>query len=142
MRLLSILVLFAVILPLALADVVTKNFTIGFNSASDLSNNFTAELGGGGWGNNELEIYTQSAAQVQNGMLNIKTTYQNGSYYSARLISKFSLRYGTLEGRMKLPSGVGIWPAFWLLADKRPLNWPHDGEIDIMEMVGYDQVIS
>jgi beta-glucanase (GH16 family) len=124
---------------LSSGNVITKSFKLDFDSESDLSNNFNAWIGTA-W-NEELQIYTSSAAQVQNGMLNIETTYQDGKYYSARLTSKFSLRYGTIEGRMKLPSGKGIWPAFWLFADNKPENPPHDGEIDIMEMVGYEQVI-
>lgn len=75
-------------------------------------------------------------------MLTIHTRKENkgnNRFTSARLISSKSFKYGIFEMRAKLPFGRGTWPAFWLLAAKRPLNWPQDGEIDIMEHVGYDQ---
>ena len=53
-------------------------------------------------------------------------------YTSTRLISTRKFKYGVIEMRAKLPKGKGTWPAFWLLAAKRPLNWPGDGEIDVM----------
>ena len=67
-----------------------------------------------------------------------KENRDRARFTSARLISKRSFRYGVFEMRAKLPFGRGSWPAFWLLADNRPLSWPNDGEIDIMEHVGYD----
>ena len=59
-----------------------------------------------------------------------------GSYTSARITTKGkqSLTYGTIEARMKLPKGQGVWPAFWLLPETG--NWPSAGEIDIMEIIG------
>jgi len=102
---------------------------------------WTYELGGGGWGNAELQTYTDKAENVvvENGVLKI-TALDNGSpYTSARMITKglFEQAYGRFEARIKMPYGPGIWPAFWLLGgdiDQNP--WPQCGEIDIMEYRG------
>ena len=99
-----------------------------------------------GWGNNELQFYTskqQKNARVKNGRLIIealKETYEDGKYTSARLVSKNKgdWKYGRFEIRAKLPKGKGIWPAIWMLPTKWEYGgWPHSGEIDIMEHVGY-----
>lgn len=99
------------------------------------------ELGGGGWGNNELQFYTNNQnAMVKNGKLIITTRkeqYENNEYTSARLISKRAFKYGVIEARLKMPKGRGLWSAFWLIAAKRPLYWPADGEIDIIEHVAF-----
>jgi beta-glucanase (GH16 family) len=101
------------------------------------------DLGGGGWGNSELEDYTDSATNVSvaNG-LTITARKQNlggENYTSARIISKGSILYGRIEVKAKLPSGVGTWPAIWMLPDTYAYGaWPNSGEVDIMEMVGYD----
>ena len=98
-------------------------------------NVWTQELGGGGWGNNELQFYTDRNAYVQNGFLTIESKREDWggrSYTSARLITKSAFTYGVFEMRAKIPEGRGSWPAFWLLASKRPLNWPTDGEIDVL----------
>uniref|UniRef100_A0AC34RKS8 GH16 domain-containing protein n=1 Tax=Panagrolaimus sp. JU765 TaxID=591449 RepID=A0AC34RKS8_9BILA len=99
-----------------------------------------------GWGNNELECYTDRSqnAYVSNGNLVIEALRENYggcSYTSARLKTqgKFSVKYGKFEMRAKLPSGQGIWPAFWLLGDNiGQVGWPACGEIDIMEFIGKD----
>lgn len=104
------------------------------------------DLGGGGWGNNELEFYTnaESNASVENGKLTIaarKEQKEGRGYTSARLVTKnkFDFLYGRVEVRAKLPSGRGTWPAIWMLAtDHAYGGWPRSGEIDIMEQVGYD----
>lgn len=104
------------------------------------------DIGGHGWGNNELEYYTDNVrknARVENGKLIIEAHKENvggKGFSSARMVTrnKASWSSGKLEVRAKLPSGLGTWPAIWMLADKQPLNWPEDGEIDIMEHVGYD----
>ena len=68
-----------------------------------------------------------------------KENYGGKSYTSARLSSKRTFKYGVFEMRARLPQGKGTWPAFWLLAGpKNNWKWPDDGEIDIMEHVGYD----
>jgi beta-glucanase (GH16 family) len=107
---------------------------------------WTAEVGGGGWGNNELQYYTKdslSNARQENGNLVItlkKQSMGNNNYTSARLITrdKATWTYGRFEIRAKLPKGLGTWPAIWMLSANSPLVWPDDGEIDIMEHVGYD----
>ena len=99
-----------------------------------------------GWGNNELQYYTTGRtenAYLKNGVLLIearKEDYVEAKYTSARLVTKNKgdWKYGRIEIRAKLPAGKGIWPAIWML----PTNWeygiwPHSGEIDIMENVGY-----
>lgn len=104
------------------------------------------DLGGSGWGNNELQYYTNSInnAAVINGKLNItakKEPMGGRNYTSARLVSrtKGDFLYGRIEVNAKLPAGVGTWPAIWMLpTDWAYGDWPKSGEIDIMEHVGYD----
>jgi beta-glucanase (GH16 family) len=111
------------------------------------SKKWTAETGGHGWGNNELQFYTSGRkenARVENGMLTIearKEDWQGSKYTSARLITKTKgdWQYGKLEVKARLPKGRGSWPAIWMLASTTPLKWPDDGEIDIMEHVGFNQ---
>jgi len=107
---------------------------------------WTFETGAGGWGNNELQMYTSSGnATIQNGKLIITAKKVNdnkeaGSYISARMITKGKkeFTYGKIEVRAKLPSGTGIWPAIWMLGGNIDgVGWPACGEIDIMEYVGY-----
>lgn len=110
------------------------------------SNKWGYDVGGHGWGNNELQYYTKDSlgnARVQNGHLIIelkKQTIQDKDFTSARLVTKGkqSWTYGTFEIKAKLPKGLGTWPAIWMLSSTSPLKWPDDGEIDIMEHVGYD----
>ncbi len=104
------------------------------------------DTGGHGWGNNEAQYYTAQKlknARVENGNLIIeahKESIQNKNYSSVRLVSKGKgdWTYGRIEVRAKLPKGRGTWPAIWMLASTTPLKWPDDGEIDIMEHVGFD----
>jgi len=110
---------------------------------------WTAEIGGGGWGNNELEYYTSRVdnAYQSGGSLVIKAikeSYAGSQYTSARLITrnKFSPQYGRFEARIKLPFGQGIWPAFWMLgSDIGTVGWPRCGEIDILENIGKEPTI-
>jgi len=104
---------------------------------------WTLEQGGGGWGNRELEIYTTDPANAAlDGKGNlviraIKTA--EGGYTSARLKTegKFTVRYGKIEARIKIPKGQGLWPAFWMLgANKKDVGWPECGEIDVLENIG------
>jgi beta-glucanase (GH16 family) len=116
--------------------------------------NWTYETGGWGWGNDELQYYTDStdnAALDGNGNLRIsvlevdpETTalecwYGPCTHTSARLITegKQEFQYGRMESRVMVPGGTGIWPAVWSLGtDFREVGWPQTGEIDIMEFVG------
>lgn len=108
--------------------------------------NWGYDLGGDGWGNNELQYYTDSLdnASVADGVLTVtaKKQKRNGrGYTSARLVSKGKgdFLYGRFEIRAKLPPGRGTWPALWMLpTDQAYGGWPKSGEIDIMEHVGYD----
>lgn len=105
------------------------------------------DTGGHGFGNNELQFYTVNRpenARVENGKLIIETrkeTYQNRAYTSAKIWTKGKVEWqgGRIEVRAKLPKGRGTWPAIWMLSAKNPMKWPLDGEIDIMEHVGFDE---
>jgi beta-glucanase (GH16 family) len=110
-------------------------------------NYWTYDVGGSGWGNNELEYYTARPENVSldgQGHLAItalKETYQGRDYTSARIITRgrFEQSLGRWEARIRLPSGRGIWPAFWLLgANYDSVGWPACGEIDIMELRGQE----
>lgn len=105
---------------------------------------WTHETGTGnwGWGNGEKQYYTnrKENAEVKDGKLRItalKESYGGSKYTSARIITrgKKVFKYGKFEASIKLPQGRGTWPAFWLLPTTGV--WPNDGEIDIMEAVGY-----
>lgn len=102
------------------------------------------DIGGGGWGNNESQYYTNRPENVivQGGYLKIiskKEAYLGSSYTSARLLTKgkFAFKYGRVEIRAKLPTGGGTWPALWMLGSNiDTASWPACGEIDIMEHKG------
>ncbi len=105
------------------------------------------DVGGGGWGNGELQYYTREDldnVSVGDGTLKItavKESYMGSDYTSARLITKYKGEwlYGKIQVKAKLPSGKGTWPAVWMLpTDWKYGGWPDSGEIDIMEHVGYD----
>ncbi|GAB3338591.1 hypothetical protein GCM10027299_50830 [Larkinella ripae] len=105
------------------------------------------EVGGSGFGNNELQFYRSSRpenARVENGFLILearKEKHENRDYTSAKLVTKGTgeWQYGRIDVRAKLPKGRGTWPAIWMLSTKTPLKWPLDGEIDIMEHVGFNE---
>lgn len=97
------------------------------------------------WGNNELQYYTDREENlfIEDGQLHIvaqKESYEGQQYTSARIRTreKGDWMYGRVEIRAKLPQGQGIWPAIWMLPTKDNFQWPRDGEIDIMEMVGHE----
>ncbi len=106
-------------------------------------------LGGGGWGNNELESYTDGSSNSfldGDGHLIIEARKEKTTgtdkiereYSSARLVSKgkFSQKYGRIEAKIKIPQGQGIWPAFWMLGENiDEVGWPVCGEIDILESI-------
>ena len=99
-----------------------------------------------GWVNDELQYYTSDSVNVRvnNGKLEIEAHYypnSNFQYTSARIVTrnKGDWKYGRVEVKAKLPSGLGTWPAIWMLpTDWEYGGWPASGEIDIMEHVGYD----
>lgn len=100
------------------------------------------ETGGGGWGNNEIQRYIpavegkDTCAQVSGGTLKIIARQSGTEVLSVRMNTARSWTYGYFEARLKLPVGKGTWPAFWMMP-KNFTAWPDDGEIDIMEEVGY-----
>ena len=113
---------------------------------------WSRETGGHGWGNNELQYYTDSDSNsyVENGNLVLKAevvpqgigSSRGLRYYSSarlRTYGKGDWKYGRIEVKAKVASGQGIWPAIWMLpTDWLFGGWPSSGEIDIMEHVGYD----
>ncbi|MFC4362239.1 family 16 glycosylhydrolase [Simiduia curdlanivorans] len=126
------------------------------------TNNWTFETGGGGWGNNELQYYTNGQnASIQydpaagsnvlvleakkGNPANYNCWYGSCTYTSTRMITrdKKSFKYGRIEARLKLPQTQGIWPAFWALGNAfGSQGWPQGGEIDIMEHVGYEPTLT
>jgi beta-glucanase (GH16 family) len=112
------------------------------------------DIGGGGWGNQELETYTdrKENASIEKGNLVITAraeglTGTDGiprDYTSARIktLGRFAQTYGRIEARIKIPRGQGIWPAFWMLGvDIASVDWPTCGEIDIMENIGREPLL-
>jgi beta-glucanase (GH16 family) len=108
------------------------------------------DTGGSGFGNQELEYYTSGTSNVaMDGQGHLVITARKGSgghndcwngtcqFTSGRIqtAGKFTQQYGHIEARIQVPNGSGLWPAFWMLGGG---NWPGDGEIDIMEVVGRD----
>jgi beta-glucanase (GH16 family) len=97
-----------------------------------------------GWGNQELQYYTNRPKNVliEDGILKInalKEDYNGAAFTSARLKTKglFSVTYGRIEVRAKVPEGLGTWPAIWMLGNNiDEVGWPKCGEIDIMEHKG------
>ena len=124
-----------------------------FDGSQIDSDNWTYETGDGsafglpvGWGNNELQIYTNSSSNsylsmdAGNDVLAI-TALKNGpdDYTSAKLTTQGlqSILFGRVDVRAKVPSGNGLWPAIWMLGENRPIiDWPGCGEVDIMEVLG------
>jgi beta-glucanase (GH16 family) len=124
----------------------------GPNGSSPDATKWVVESGGNGWGNEELEYYTprRENLRLENGNLVIEAAKEEftGSdgmkrrYTSARLKTqgRFSQTYGRFEARIQIPSGPGVWPAFWLLGDDFPTtDWPACGEIDVMENIDVER---
>ncbi|AIQ68104.1 RICIN domain-containing protein [Paenibacillus graminis] len=159
-KMLSLLVIFTLLttlFPTGNVNAVT-NWNLAwsdeFDGTSLNTSNWTAEIGTGvsGWGNNELQYYTNRPQnlQVTGGNLVItalKESYNGSSYTSARIKTqgKKSFTYGKIEARIKLPSGQGLWPAFWMLGtniDVPGVGWPKCGETDIMERVNNNAFVN
>jgi len=117
-----------------------------FDKGSELNaDDWYHEVQNSGWVNHELQNYVNHktpegklVTEVRNGHLRITALKENGKVYSGRVYAKHRTgwKYGYIEASIKLPKGKGTWPAFWMM----PVNfhsWPADGEIDIMEEVGY-----
>ncbi len=122
-------------------------FSDEFNSEVLNSEFWQFDLGDGcpdlcGWGNQELEHYTENNHKLEDGKLIITASLEaDSSFHSTRIKSKdkFEFTYGFIEMRAKLPQGKGVWPAFWLLgANIDEVGWPKCGEIDVMEFAGKD----
>ncbi|XXK59349.1 immunoglobulin-like domain-containing protein [Porticoccaceae bacterium nBUS_09] len=100
------------------------------------------DIGGSGWGNNELQYHTSRNAYQKDGLLVIRAqqeAYKGKNYTASRLKTqgKQNFKYGRIDVRARLPEGAGIWPALWMLGKNiTDVGWPNSGEIDIMEMVG------
>jgi beta-glucanase (GH16 family) len=125
----------------------------GAAGSAPSASNWTYQVGGNGWGNGESECYTNSRANSAldgNGDLVISALSDPGhkctggnvnNYTSARLTSNglYSFQYGRVEIKATIPTGNGIWPAFWAMGiDHDTAGWPTCGEIDIMEVLGSD----
>jgi beta-glucanase (GH16 family) len=126
----------------------------GANGSLPDSSKWIMETGGNGWGNNELETYTNRTenAHQQDGNLVItanKEVYTGSDgitreYTSARIKTKglFAQQYGRFEARIQITQGQGLWPAFWMLGNNfDQVGWPTCGEIDIMENIGKEPAI-
>ena len=116
-----------------------------FDEGTELNaSDWTHEVKGSGWVNNELQNYVNHVTpdgnwvtRIHDGKLNIRALNENGKIYSGRVYAKVKegWQFGYIEASIKLPKGKGTWPAFWMM----PVNftgWPDSGEIDIMEEVG------
>lgn len=128
-----------------------------FNEAAGTLPNskfFSFELGGGGWGNKELQWYTDDSVKTNGqGQLVITASkippvneddlpyscFGDCQYFSGRISTqkKISFQYGRIEARIQMPAGEGVWPAFWMLGNNiSAKSWPTCGEIDIVELRG------
>jgi beta-glucanase (GH16 family) len=111
--------------------------------------NWLFNTGASGWGNNEWQYYTDRTenARIEDGVLVIEARQENflgSKYTSARMITQYlhTWTYGRVDARIKLPTGKGVWSAFWMLGeDIDKIGWPGCGEIDIMENIGEPNTI-
>ncbi len=123
---------------------MNQKYKLIFNEQFHNLDNWVFDIGSGVkglWGNNEKEFYTsnQKNCYIHNNQLHIislKEKYEDCNYTSARLktLGKFEFKYGYVEIKAKLPTGIGSWPAIWMMGVNN--SWPHCGEIDIMEHLG------
>ena len=146
------MILFRIILIFSLAFITKTSdnpgkriiFTEDFEQSFLDLTHWNYELGDGcpdlcGWGNKEYQHYTKENVFVRDEKLVIKATKQADQYFSGRITTKdkIEFQYGTVEVKAKLPQGLGVWPAIWMLGHDIDENyWPNCGEIDIMEYVG------
>src|SRR5690348_12231347 len=115
-----------------------------FDGAALDTTKWVRETGGNGWGNGELEFYTDRVenARLENGYLVIEARrepFGNQAYTSARLKTQGlgQWTFGRIEARIQIPRGQGLWPAFWMLGyNIAEVGWPGCGEMDIMENIG------
>lgn len=145
------LILLLTAIPVLAATHWKLTWSAEFNGpagAAPDASKWTYDLGGGGWGNQELETYTNSTENVSTdgkGHLIIRAVKTApGKYTSARIKTqgKFTVEYGKIAGRMKIPRGQGMWPAFWMLgSDIESAGWPACGEIDVMENIGREPLL-
>lgn len=132
-------------------ELETRNWTmvwsddfLGDSLSLPDSTKWTYDLGtgSGGWGNQELQSYTNNPENVSldgAGNLVLRAVSVGNSFTSARIKTQglYSQKYGRFEARLKTPYGPGLWPAFWLLGDNiSEVSWPQCGEIDVMELRG------
>ena len=157
-KVLSMFLLFALLAALvpAASSSAASTWNLAWSDEFDGSSlntaNWTAETGtgSGGWGNNELQYYTNRSQnlQVTGGNLVItaqKEAYGGMNYTSARIKTQGlkNFTYGKIEARIKLPSGQGLWPAFWMLGSNiNTVGWPASGETDIMERVNNNAFVN
>jgi beta-glucanase (GH16 family) len=129
----------------------TTNWCDEFNGARDSAidpTNWTYDTGGGGWGNNELEVYCAPSSNTSpcsssspnayidgSGHLAIQVQLVGGTYTSARLKTEGlqTFHSGRIEASIQMPSHAGLWPAFWMLGAQPGVSWPTVGEADVME---------
>jgi len=144
--------------PAAIGGLTWADDFSGSAGAAPDGSKWAHDTGGGGWGNSELEYYTNStsnAALDGNGHLiitarkenpnNYNCWYGRCTYTSARLLTSghFTQTYGRFESRIQLPRGQGLWPAFWMLGSNiGSVGWPNCGEIDVMENIGREPSIN
>ena len=140
--------------PSPMYQVVWSDEFDGPDGSAPDATKWAIQTGGNGWGNNELEYYTERVqnVQVSGGNLVITAVKEDYTgpdqvarhYTSARVQTKglFSQQYGRFEARIKIPKGQGMWPAFWMLGNNiDTARWPACGEIDIMENIGKEPSI-
>ncbi len=137
-RTLYVLCLFAVTINTAFGQLIWSD---EFDTGSSLNPSvWSYDLGAGGWGNQELQRYTNAPenVRVENGNLVITVRENQGAYTSARVRTedKLTFKYASIEARIKVPDlANGLWPAFWTLGNNfSEVGWPYCGELDIMEM--------
>jgi len=131
---------------------MTKVWADEFDGSSLNTAYWNYEIGDGcpdlcGWGNNELQSYTNDPVNisVEGGQLTITAIKDEGNFTSARIQTKDKVEpvFGRIDIRAKLPKGQGIWPALWMLgANIDNVSWPACGEIDIMEIVGHEPAVT